>query len=82
MSFTSGKLYGEYKHKLTLKEMPSHTHKSDACAWNDGKGNIQSAASNSWFNGGYTSDTTSTGGNQAHNNLQPSIVTYFWKRIK
>ena len=82
MSFTSGKLYGEYKHKLTLKEMPSHTHKSDACAWNDGKGNIQSASSNSWFNGGYMSDTTSTGGNQAHNNLQPSIVTYFWKRIK
>ena len=82
MSFTSGKTYGEYKHKLTIQEMPNHAHKFNDCAWIDGKGNIQSASNNSWFNGGYLSDTTHTGGNQAHNNLQPSIVTYFWKRVK
>ena len=81
MSFTSGKTYGEYKHKLTIQEMPNHAHKFNDCAWIDGKGNIQSASNNSWFNGGYMSNTTNTGGNQAHNNLQPSIVTYFWKRI-
>ena len=67
MSFTSGKTYGEYKHKLTIQEMPNHAHKFNDCAW---------------INGGYLSDTTHTGGNQAHNNLQPSIVTYFWKRVK
>lgn len=82
MSFTSGKTYGEYKHQLTIQEMPNHAHKFNDCAWIDGKGNIQSAANNSWFNGGYLSNTTNTGGNQAHNNLQPSIVTYFWKRTK
>ena len=81
MSFTANKTYGEYKHKLTIQEMPSHAHKFNDCAWIDGKGNIQSASNNSWFNGGYMSNTTNTGGNQAHNNLQPSIVTYFWKRI-
>lgn len=82
MSFTSGKTYGEYKHQLTIQEMPNHAHKFNDCAWIDGKGNIQSASNNSWFNGGYLSNTTNTGGNQAHNNLQPSIVTYFWKRTK
>lgn len=82
MSFTSGKTYGEYKHKLTIQEMPNHSHKFNDCAWIDGKGNIQSASNNSWFNGGYMSNTTNAGGNQAHNNLQPSIVTYFWKRVK
>lgn len=82
MSFTSGKTYGEYKHKLTIQEMPNHSHKFNDCAWIDGKGNIQSALNNSWFNGGYLNLTTPTGGDKAHNNLQPSIVTYFWKRVK
>lgn len=81
MSFTSGKTYGEYKHKLTIKEMPSHAHKFNDCAWIDGKGNIQSASNNSWFNGGFMSNTTNTGGNQPHNNIQPSICVHFWKRI-
>ena len=82
MSFTSGKTYGEYKHKLTIQEMPNHSHKFNDCKWVDGKGNIQSASNNSWFDGGFLSFTTTTGGDQAHNNLQPSIVTYFWKRVK
>jgi len=81
MSFTSGKTYGEYKHKLTIKEMPSHAHKFNDCVWIDGKGNIQSASNNSWFNGGFMSNTTNTGGNQPHNNIQPSICVHFWKRI-
>lgn len=80
MSFTSGKTYGEYKHELTIQEMPNHAHQFNDCAWIDGKENIQSASNNSWFNGGYLRDKTHTGGNQAHNNLQPSIVTYFWRR--
>ena len=80
MSFTSGKLYGEYKHKLTIQEIPSHAHKFNDCAWIDGKGNIQSASNNSWFNGGFMSNTTSAGGDKAHNNLQPSFVVFFWRR--
>lgn len=80
MSFTSGKLYGEYKHKLTIQEIPSHAHKFNDCAWIDGKGNIQSASGNSWFNGGFMSNTTIAGGDKAHNNLQPSFVVFFWRR--
>ena len=25
--------------------------------------------------------TSSAGGNESHNNIQPSIVTFFWKRV-
>lgn len=81
---TVEKTGGEKTHQLTVNEMPSHTH-----ALNNGNpgGNIES------WNGNYfpaNSETNRTygyempvgfaGGDQPHNNLQPYITCYMWKR--
>ena len=66
---------GAKTHTLTVNELPAHTHSVP-----------NSGSQNNSFDSGTTvgNDTTgtsgSTGGGQAHNNLQPYIVVYMWKR--
>ena len=66
---------GEKAHTLTTAEMPAHTHDYDSFdgvnQGNDVTGNSDRAI---------TGTTGSTGGDAAHNNLQPYIVVYMWKR--
>ncbi len=74
---TVEKTGGEKTHKLTINEMPAHTHKV-------GSNNLCVASGNNErkpqpVDGGQD-NTTSTGGGQAHNNLQPYITVYMWKR--
>ncbi len=80
VSFTAGDEGGEYNHTLTTSEMPSHTHAythpNIGSSPNSGVG-TSSSKNYPTANGG---TTTSTGGGQAHNNLQPYIVVYMWKR--
>lgn len=75
-----GSIYGSYEHKLTTKEMPSHTHrvKSTSVA-TGGDGGLFFGIGTSSYLG--SDNVEATGGDQAHNNVQPSIVVYFWKRI-
>ena len=89
MSFTSSSAGGEYRHKLTIDEMPSHKH---AIYIQNSTSNPQVnapkwtiALPNSWKQ--YTSDTKlfgpssgSVGNGTSHNNVQPYITVYFWKR--
>jgi hypothetical protein len=66
---------GAKTHTLTVNEIPAHTHSVP-----------NSGAQNNSFDSGTTvgNDVTgtsgSTGGGAAHNNLQPYIVVYMWKR--
>ena len=66
---------------LTVKQIPSHQHSYTSGDIYIGEGNTEDGS----FYGGDThlvnGDTTgSTGGGQAHNNLQPYITCYMWKR--
>ncbi len=81
---TMGASKGEYEHKLTIAEMPKHRHE-----WKYGKEDDDSGSGSSKDEFTYakaTNNTNSdnpidyTGGGQAHNNVQPSIVVGKWVR--
>lgn len=89
MSFTSNSTGGEYKHKLTVDEIPKHKHAvyiqntTSSPQVNAPKWTV--ALPNSWKQ--YTSDmklfgpsTGNAGGDASHNNIQPYITVYFWRR--
>jgi hypothetical protein len=70
---------GTKTHTLTVDEIPSHTHTSTLRGnGEDENQNIPSASDNT--DPSLTMTTDATGGGQAHNNLQPYIVAYMWRR--
>lgn len=82
---TVEKTGGEKKHTLSLAEMPRHTHdftynNSNTCGFSsyahgtNDYGEQRSDESLGFNNIAYT------GGDKAHNNLQPYITCYMWKR--
>ena len=90
--FTAGFIGGDYYHKLTREELPSHTH------WIlDQQTDVTTALyGNSYSDVPFTrateranrtnyywyGQTWPTGENKPHDNVQPYVVTYFWRRIK
>lgn len=92
---TVEKTGGEKTHTLTTNEMPSHSHGTgveDGSYYTyvgDEKHLAQVASgstiivvpySNENAEAYFKDNTGSTGGGQAHNNLQPYITCYMWKR--
>ena len=85
---------GEKTHKLVIAEMPSHTHIQNAhghrarYALNTASGSSNhgpNSTGSSWKDKGTwientTATNQNTGGDGAHNNLQPYITVYMWKR--
>ena len=67
---------GSKTHTLTTAEMPAHTHTYGKSTTNE----AMSIHDISGLRGAATTDTSSTGGGGAHNNLQPYVVVYMWRR--
>ena len=76
---TVEKTGGEKTHTLSVNEMPSHTHMLHLVSNQLGNGGVRWGTTYSQYDGNV--DTYPTGGSQAHNNLQPYITCYMWKRI-
>lgn len=76
---------GEKTHKLTVAEMPEHDHDS----LNYTNGYAEPTTGQGSFRQLLAGDSASTsyvavknsGGDQAHNNVQPYITCYMWKRV-
>lgn len=84
---------GEAAHALTEAEMPSHNHNVQQSG-SDGAIHMQMGKDGTYPNESYLSFGTSvkpfaestiliayTGGNAAHNNMQPSLAVARWKRV-
>ena len=85
MTFTASNTGGEYTHKLTVNEMPSHKHGTPlneyyASITNTNTGFGASKVSNPMIGTQSGFGTSNVGGDQSHNNIQPYIVVYFWRR--
>lgn len=79
---TVEKTGGEKEHTLTVVEMPSHKHAQYVTSDNQAGGGIRVDYTKDGTSLPYLQgiDTGSSGENQPHNNLQPYITCYMWKR--
>ena len=83
---SAGKTGGEKTHKLTVNEMPNHNHGLHV-GYQDGTQDtrynvlwfITPSYNKAWWDD--KRHINAVGGDQPHNNLQPYISVYMWKRI-
>lgn len=79
--YVSGETGGEATHKLTISEMPSHSHNvSNKTAYDTSGNGSRVVTSNSYADYQATISTLPVGGGSAHNNMPPYLAVYIWKR--
>lgn len=81
--FKAGNTYGEAAHKLTVGEMPSHTH-DIFCGFGEDSTGSDALRYQTWAKnnqGNHSFLVRNAGGSLFHNNLQPSNAVYRFKRI-
>ena len=72
---------GAKTHTLSVNELPSHSHAQYVSAGGGAATAVQRATDRLLSTTAATAETTgTTGSGAAHNNLQPYITVYFWKR--
>ena len=86
----AGSEFGSYSHKLSESELPKHKHGTNTrvdtsdglLIDNDLAYTTSYGRRTDWLEerSSKTTYTSVVGGDQPHNNVQPSIVVYFWKR--
>lgn len=79
-TYKGGQTGGEATHKLTISEMPSHTHKYRLAygATDPARGFAYGNTPSGTFSGDFIQNT---GENQPHNNMPPYIVVYGWVKV-
>ena len=85
-TYAAGSTGGEAAHKLTVNEMPSHTHviyRNTGTDDNNFSGHIANrvAANDTSDENKQTVTSDATGGSAAHNNMPPYLAVYMWKRV-
>ena len=83
MSFAASSSGGKYKEILTIDQIPNHSHEQVVVADTHNNTGLRSDYNNDVQNGGSFPqgiNTNTTGGGQSHNNIQPYIVCYRWRR--
>lgn len=78
---TVEKTGGEKEHTLTISEMPNHNHELTTYGEGTTPTSRRVRGTETGINGANAyGGTKYIGGGQAHNNLQPYIICYMWKR--
>ena len=86
--YKAGSIGGEASHKLTIDEIPKHSHATKYYTNFDPQSYLNSATypCRSRPGGSYTNipmdiDSEISGGGGSHNNMPPYLTVYMWKRI-
>lgn len=79
MSFTANNTGGRYTETLTIDQIPSHSHEYYSPVAQQVQP-ISSGTTYGNYNKQYKIPSGSSGGGKSHNNVQPYIVVYFWRR--
>ena len=78
---TVEKTGGEKTHTLTESEIPAHRHTVEAIGTGTTQQELNAFSVDNQGAVNSYGTTNTAGGGQAHNNLQPYITCYMWKRI-